>query len=152
MWNKSSGLIILKGSFNGPLTRYAKLRVAHALGMPGMLSPPPPVSDPDMHHSTCVTHVQWYMTGSLNSGFLWSRWWGKRSRHSRCMRNPHFCVSGKRPMPNWKWTTRPLSHPTAEKTNSKKNARHYNLHTNLYGIRDRNMDQSNPKEKVKVQT
>ena len=25
-------------------------------------------SDPDMHHGTCVTHVPWYMPGSLTSG------------------------------------------------------------------------------------
>ena len=42
---------------HGPLTRYAKLRVAHAPGMPGTFSPPSLVSDPDMHHGTCVTHV-----------------------------------------------------------------------------------------------
>ena len=30
--------------------------------------------------------------------FLWSRWWRKRSRHYRRMRNPLFYVSGKRPM------------------------------------------------------
>ena len=59
---------------------------------------PPRVSDPDMHHGTCVTHVPWYMPGSLASGFHWSRWRGKRSRHSRRMRNPQFYVSGKRPM------------------------------------------------------
>ena len=41
----------------GPLARYVKLRVAHALGMPETFSPPPRVSDPDMHHDTCVTHV-----------------------------------------------------------------------------------------------
>ena len=40
-------------------------------------SPPPRVSDPDMHHGTCVTHVPWCMPGSLTNGFLWSRWWGK---------------------------------------------------------------------------
>ena len=28
--------------------------------------------------------------GSLNSGFLWSRWRGKCSRHSQRMRNPYF--------------------------------------------------------------
>ena len=56
------------------------------------------VSDPDMHHGACVTHVPWWMTESLTSGFLWSRWRGKRSRHSRRMRNQQFCVSGKRPM------------------------------------------------------
>ena len=55
------------------LTRYAKLPVAHAPGMPGMVSPPPRYSDPDMHHGTCVTHVPWSMSGSLTSGFLWSR-------------------------------------------------------------------------------
>ena len=45
--------------------------------MPGTFSPPPPVSDSDMHHGTCVTHVPWYMLGSLTRGFLWSRRRGK---------------------------------------------------------------------------
>ena len=67
-------------------------------GNVGNVSPPPRISDLDMHHGTCVTHVPWCMPGSLTSGFLWSRWRGKRSRHSRCMRNPQFCVSGKRPV------------------------------------------------------
>ena len=48
-----------------------------------MFSPPPGVSDPDMHHGTCV---------------LWSRRQGKRPRHSRRMHNPQFYVSGKRPI------------------------------------------------------
>ena len=75
-----------------------KLRVAHMLGMPGTFSPPPRVNDPDMHHGTCVTHVLWCMPGSLTRGFIWTRWRGKRSRHSRRMGNPQFYVSGKRPM------------------------------------------------------
>ena len=83
---------------HGPLTRYVKLRVAHAPRMPGTFSPSPWVSDPDMYHDTCVTHVPWCMPGSLTSGFLWSRWRGKRSRHSRRMHSPQFCVSGKRPV------------------------------------------------------
>ena len=66
--------------------------------MPGTFSPPTPVSDPDMHHGTCVTHVPWCMSGSLTSGFHWSRWWGKHSRHSRRMLNPQFCLSRKRPI------------------------------------------------------
>ena len=66
--------------------------------MPGTFSPPPWVSDPDMLHGTCVTHVLWCMPGTLTSGFLWSRWRGKRSRHSRRMRNPQFYVSGKKLM------------------------------------------------------
>ena len=83
---------------HGPLSRYIKLRVAHAPGMPGTFSPPLWVSDPDMHQGMCVTHVPWCMSGSLTSGLLWKRWRGKRSRHSRRMRNPQFYVSGKRPI------------------------------------------------------
>ena len=83
-------------SIYGPLARYTKLRAVHAPGMPGTFSPSTRVSDPDMHHGTCVTHVPRRMSESLTSGFLWSRWRGKRSRHSRRMRNPQFCVSGKR--------------------------------------------------------
>ena len=43
-----------------------------------------------IHHGTCVT---WCMSGSLNRGGG-----GKRSRHSRRMRNSQFYVSGKMPM------------------------------------------------------
>ena len=46
---------------------------AHAPGMPGTFSPPPRVSNPDMHHGTCVTHVPWCMPGSLTRVFLWIR-------------------------------------------------------------------------------
>ena len=67
-------------------------------GNAGNAFPPSRVSDPDMHHGTCVTHVPWCMPGSLTSGFLWSRWWEKRSQHSRRTHNPQFCVSGNRPM------------------------------------------------------
>ena len=76
-----------------PLARYLQLRVAHALGIPRTFSPPPQVSDPDMHHGACLTHVPWCMSGPLTSGFLWSRW-----RDARCMGNPQFYVSGKRPI------------------------------------------------------
>ena len=66
--------------------------------MPGVFSPPHRVSYPDMHHGTCVTHVPWCMPGSLTSSFIWSRWRGKRCRHSRRMRSPQFYVSGERRM------------------------------------------------------
>ena len=62
--------------YHGYLARYVKLWVAHAPGMPRTFSPPPRVSDPDMHNDTCVTHVSWCMPGSLTRGFLWSRWRG----------------------------------------------------------------------------
>ena len=80
---------------NGPFARYVKSRVAHAPGMPGTFSSPPRVSDPDMHHGTCVTHVAWYMPESLTSGFLWSRWRRKHSRHSHRTHNPWCYISGK---------------------------------------------------------
>ena len=54
-----------------PLARYVKLQVAHAPRIPGTFSPPSRVSDPDMHHGTCVTHVLWCIPGSLTSGFRW---------------------------------------------------------------------------------
>ena len=66
--------------------------------MPGTFSLSPRVSDPDMHHVTCVTQEPWCMPGSLTSGFLRSRRRGKRFWHSQRMRNPQFYVSGKRPM------------------------------------------------------
>ena len=75
---------------HGPLTRCVKLRFAH---VPGTFSPPPRVSNPDMYHGTCVTHVPWCMLGSLTICFLWGRWREKRSRR---MRNPQFYLSGKR--------------------------------------------------------
>ena len=63
--------------YHGPLTRYVKLRMRPECR--GCFPRQTRVNDPDMHHGTCVTPT---------SGFHWIRWWGKRSRHSRCMRNP----------------------------------------------------------------
>ena len=54
-----------------------KIAGAHAPGMPGTFSPSPQVSDPGMHHGTCVTHVPWCMPGSLTNGFFWNRRRGK---------------------------------------------------------------------------
>ena len=103
MWNQQQlQMMLLDGvPFHGPLTRYEKLLVAHAPGIPGTFSPSPRVSDPEMHHGTCVTHVPWCMSVSLTSGFLWRRWRGKRSRHSWRMRNPQFCVSVRRHVPTF---------------------------------------------------
>ena len=80
-----------------PLVRYVKLRVVPAPEMPTVFSPPLWVIDPDMHNGTCDA-LSWCMPGSLTSGFRWSRWRGKHSRHSRCMCNPQFYVSAKRPI------------------------------------------------------
>ena len=55
---------------HGPLARYIKSRAAHVPGMPGTFPPPPRVSDTNMHHGTCVTHMPWCMSWSQTSGFL----------------------------------------------------------------------------------
>ena len=89
------GVILL---MNDKLLNYFKLRVVHVPVMPITFSSPPRVSDPDMHHDTCVVHVSWCMPESQTSGSIWSRWRAKRSRHSRRMRTPQFYVSGKSPM------------------------------------------------------
>ena len=68
---------------------------------------PPRFSDPDMHHCTCLKHVPWCMSGSLTSDFLWRRWWWKRSRYSRWMRNPNIDVSGKKAM-QWCFVAAPV--------------------------------------------
>ena len=79
-------------SHHGPLTRYVKLWIAHAPGMSGTFSPPPRVSNPDVHHGTCVTHVPWCMPGSLTSGFLWIRW--RRITGACATRNFTFLARG----------------------------------------------------------
>ena len=62
--------------FSEPLARYVNLRFTHAPGKPGTFPQP------------------WCTTRSLTSGFLWSQWREKRSRHSRHMHNAQFYVSG----------------------------------------------------------
>ena len=84
--------------FHGSLTKYGKLRVAHAPGMPGMF-PTPPISNEttslrSRHASRHVRHAR----AVMHVGITNPRWRGKCSRHSRRMCNPQFCVSGKRPI------------------------------------------------------
>ena len=52
-----------------------KIAGVHAPGMPRTFFPQ--VSDPDMHHGTCVKDVPLCMPGSPTSGFLWNRRRGK---------------------------------------------------------------------------
>ena len=58
---------------NGPLTKYVKLWVTHAPGMPERFprhrfKRKPLVSVPGMHLGMCVTHVPSCMSGSLTRG------------------------------------------------------------------------------------
>ena len=86
---------------HGPLTRYAKSRVAHTAGMPGTFSPPPTsketASQRSRHASRHVRHAR----DVMHVGIATPWWRGKRSQHSRRMRNLQFYVSGKRPIRWW---------------------------------------------------
>ena len=44
-------------SFNGPLARYVDIVCSACAGNAGKFSSPPWVSNPGMHHGTCMTHV-----------------------------------------------------------------------------------------------
>ena len=73
---------------HGPLTTGQIRKIAGCACTGNARKPPqtskePLVSNPGMHHGTCVAN---------------RRWRGKRSRHSRSMHNPQFHVSSKRPM------------------------------------------------------
>ena len=52
---------------NGPLTRYVMHPECRERFSRHRLKRKPLVSDPGMHHGTCVTHVPWCMSGSLTS-------------------------------------------------------------------------------------
>ena len=91
-WDMFSHLLL------GPLTRYAKLLCGWRMRQEcwerfprQRLQRKPLVSDPSMHHGTCVV---------MHVGMV-SPWWrAKRSCHSRRMRNPRFYACGKRTMQN----------------------------------------------------
>ena len=93
------------GPDNGPLTRYVKLRVAHAPGTFSRqrLQTKPLISEPGMYRGTCVTHVPWCMSGSLTRGgrenvpnipgacptrnftyLVWFPWYGHDESGNRC--------------------------------------------------------------------
>ena len=87
IWNVDMWLFI-----HGPLTRYVKLWVAHAPEMPPTSKET--ASSRSRHASRHVRDAR----AVMHVGIVNPRWLGKRSRHSRRMRNTLFCISGKRPM------------------------------------------------------
>ena len=56
-WCVTQNAGVIDQDRHGPLTRYITLRVAHAPGMPGTFSPPPRISDPNMHYGTYATRA-----------------------------------------------------------------------------------------------
>ena len=90
-WNSRISPAVGHCVYHGFLT-YTKLRIVHAPVMPGTFSTSPRVSVPDiwrMCRDAC---------GIANCRFPLKSVAGKRSRYSRRMRKPQFCVSGKRHM------------------------------------------------------
>ena len=83
-------------AFRGPRSRCVKLRVVHAPGMPETFSPPPTSKETHSYRSRYASRHVRHARAVNHVGFANPRWRGKRSRHSRRMRNPQLCVSSKR--------------------------------------------------------
>ena len=81
----------------GPLTRYVKLRVAHAPGMPRTFLPTPNSKETASWRSRHASRHVRDARAVMHVGIANPRWLGKRSRHSRRMRNPQY-IFGNRPM------------------------------------------------------
>ena len=85
---------------NGPLTRYVKLQVAHAPGMPGTFPPPPISKETNSQRSRHASRHVRDARAVMHVGIAHLRWRGKRSRHSRRMRTRNFTYLARGP-----WTT-----------------------------------------------
>ena len=83
---------------HGPLISYVKSWVAHTPGMPGTFSPPPTSKETSNYRSRHASRHVSDARAVMHIGIVNPRWRGKRSRHSRRMRNSRFFVSGKRSM------------------------------------------------------
>ena len=81
----------------GPLARYVKLRVAHAPRTPETFSPPPTWKETASQQSRDASRHVRHARAVMHVGIANPRWRGKRSRHSRRMRNPQCYVFSKWP-------------------------------------------------------
>ena len=83
---------------HGPVTRYVKLRFAHAPGMPGTFFRPLTSKETACYWSRHASRHVRDARGVMHVGIADPRWREKRSQYSRHMRNPQFYVYDKRPM------------------------------------------------------
>ena len=90
-----------QGLLHGPLTRYVKLQVAHAPGMPGTFSP---TADFKWNRwlaiPACITARAWRTCRDAcrdRSPAVTGKTFPAFPAHA----HPQFCVSGKRPMSTW---------------------------------------------------
>ena len=104
VWRRTAGKPLSKSVLTkmstsyGPLARYVIMRVAHAPGMPGTFSPPLTSKDTTSNRSRHAPRHVRHARAVMHVGIANPQRQGKRSRHSRRMRNPQFYVSGKRPI------------------------------------------------------
>ena len=90
-------------TYHGPLTRYVKLQVAHAPGMPGTFSPAADFKgNRKLAIPTCITAVR-DARAVMHVGIAHLRWRGKRSRHSRRMRTCNFAYLARGPCRGASW-------------------------------------------------
>ena len=107
-WNCNAADI---ASEHGPLTRYVTLRVAHAPGVSGTFSlAAASKGNRQLAIPACITARVSHTCRDACRDRL-PRWRGKRSRHSWCMRNVQFYISGKRPMAWYRNMEKTLSLP-----------------------------------------
>ena len=112
-------------TFYGPLSRYIKSRVAHAPGMPGTFSPPPWVSDPDMHHCTFDAQVNKKPSRTLP---IWSKAnWDMLKEKSRTFCSDFLASHGTRDIhQNWEAFNNHMQ-DLRKSIPSKKTSSRYNL-------------------------
>ena len=84
---------LLQNVDNGPLTRYVKLQVAHAPGMPGTFSPAADFKENRLLAILACISAR----AVMHVGIAYMRWQGKRSRHSRRMRTRNFTYLARGP-------------------------------------------------------
>ena len=87
------------------MQRCVKVRVSHAPGMSGTFSPPPTSKETAGYRSRLASRHVRHARALMHVMIANPRWRGIRSQHTRRMRNPHFNVSGKRPMEASLWNT-----------------------------------------------
>ena len=90
IWLYSCQNAIKKRGRDGPLTRYVKLRVAHAPGIPGTFSPPLNSKETASWRSQYASRHVHDVRAVMHFVIANPCWRGKCSRHSRCMPSRNF--------------------------------------------------------------
>ena len=93
------GILCHSSPLHGPVTRYVKLQVAHAPGMPGTFSPAADFKGNRLLAIPACTTARAWRTCRDACRDRWPAVTGKTFPAFPAHAHPHFCVSGKRPIP-----------------------------------------------------